>query len=223
LAYANTLAQWFESLYPRIANFRSDIHDHWIFQAIQGFIWNLDLSPFIRAVIRPIFYNCLERNDKSAEALVDYVSQLISSVHEHFHLLPEVLNVFYNRLLSVVDESNVSILIYQMFYEMIVHPCLNNPVMSGVTRTVLDNYDSECLELILSVIQLALGLDSDFVKEPLLGQVRTCPMFSELNPMLVLEDIKQNRAELTLPSLNSFCELVHCAHQPVLFRTLSIE
>jgi hypothetical protein len=222
VAYAHNLVSWFSQLYNQNPDFTNGFSVHWMYQAAKGFFTNLNLTPLIDGAIRPVFFRFVEYDPgdvrKSPELLVQFAQSILTAIIQNFPKLPAVLNGFYSELLAVLPESRRNFLIYYFFYDMVLRPCLVTPLLSSVSDVVLIDADCNEFRHVYTVFQAKFGYFA-LPDEEIVNSVKACPEFESFNPMSIVDLILEGKAKAELPSLQSFCHLVQCAHQPLLMTT----
>lgn len=222
ISYARNLITWFEELQRENASFIDGFRNHWMFQAIYGFIQCLNLRQFIEATVTPILYKFVECDMKDPLSKIGFLLrlaiELLERIRDKFYLLPEVLNVFYGEMLSLLPEDHKKLVLIEMFYDMILAPCLNHPILSSVCDIMLADQDISGFNFVYAIFERKFGripVDDD----PRMKDLDDNPEFQAFDPMSVMELIVASKAQMKLPSMKEFCDIVQCAHQPLLFTT----
>ena len=274
-SYAKYLALWFkESLKQKDANFTS-IFDKWLSQAVQGFFNCLNMLPFIRKAITPVFMSFVQIMNSSDKfkpnILLSFAKDILNNCRENYHLLPEAMNTFFTEFINVIQETStipdeekenkIKLLIKLLFFDNLLKPIFTHPILYGLTDLPFVEDDVRSFDNIFDVY--STYFDKCFSNKPESSasapssnnifedtdKLNSYPIDNEKKPQEILskpkfeisvklaefeefqsfdpfeyimEPIKENRASYPLPSLQNFCDIVQCAHQPLLFTTKTI-
>ena len=225
ISYAKNLVTWFEELQRENPSFVEGFQRRWMFQAIYGFVQCLNLRPFIESTVTPVLYKFVEcdMDDplSKPEFLLKLTAELLERIHENYYLLPDVLNVFYGDMFQLLPEEHKKIVVIDLFYDIIIAPCMSNPILASTCDVMLPEQDFAGFNIVYTIFELKFGRECKN-EDPRLKQLESMPEFQQFNPMSVLDDIVEAKARMKLPSMVEFCDIVQCAHQPLLFTTHSI-
>ena len=221
LAYGHNIALWFNGIYREKPDILKFFDSHWISQAIYGYFSSLDIYPFINAAIRPLFFDfiSLYTND-DPNTLVDYAIKILESIEDNFHLLPDCLNTFFLDLMEAIpDEDPKNTLIRYTFFDSLIAPLFYDPILSSVSDVSLPYEDYKNFSSIYTVFRAKFAACSDQEK-PLAEGILSVPEFASFNPIGTIKKcIYEKKASMKLPSLQHFCDIVQCAHQPIIMTT----
>lgn len=263
ISYAHNLATWFGELYRENPNFIQEFSKHWMIDAMRGFFTSLDVSIFVKNVIRPIFFdfvqleNCdilqkwsTKTSQNDPKTWIFYAERVIESIHSNFHLLPSVFNFFFSEILKQINEKvsddineyndNSKFLIRYLFFDLFLQPFFSYPILNNISDVVLPKDDYILFYNIYLIIKMKLPIlktqeesesrviETDFnsnmkMKNESILKIIKGNLDSKFDPFSVIfDDILKKRAALKYPLLRQFCEIVQCAHQPILITTYSL-
>ncbi|KAH0795928.1 hypothetical protein GPJ56_000176 [Histomonas meleagridis] len=219
-AYANNIVTWFGEIYKTKPTILQNFENHWMSKCITGFFSTLNLSQFVSTTIKPLLWEFvqLSANDqRSPSIILTFSTRLLASIHENFRFLPSVLNKFYRDLLQIVTPDLHATVIRYFFYETIIRPCLDNPLLASVSDIMLPINDYSQFSKLYIPFELKFNCCEE--KSPLVEEIQKLQEFSQFQPMSVMDDINAQKASQELLTLEEFCQIVQCAHQPLLMST----
>jgi hypothetical protein len=193
--------------------------EHWLFEGFRGFFLNLNVRPFLGPVVRPVLLDVVEadpgavRNDP--QRLLGLAQRVLDGIRANVRALPAVLNTFYREAIDFLEDRFV---VYYLFYEMIVASSFANPVLAEAVDFLVPESDWKDFHFVYDVFRAKLGFLT-VAGDPFLQPVTELPEFTAFEPAAILADIRAGSAALELPSLQHFCDIVQCAHQPLLLTT----
>ena len=231
-SYAKYLALWFNNT---IKNKKEDFQTTfkiWLSSAIRGFFTSLNLLPFIQEVITPVFMDFIQINNPTEKfnikLLIGFAQRILENIKKHYNLLPQAVNTLFESFINVINESEVfdkngaiKEICKIIFYEDLLRPIFMNPILYGVSSLPITSEDMNWFRNIYCVFAEKIGSEleeQNYVSAPL----REYKESYDFDPYSVLEEITGNKASYPLPSLQSFCDVVQCAHQPLLFTTKTV-
>jgi len=230
ISYARNLSKWFGVLVSTKSDFFSDFLDHWMFQAYRGFFLLLNFGPFIQKAIRPVFCEFIQYNmvlQVYPDLLFIIAKKMLNNIMEYFYLIPEVVNETFEFLFYEIDqldknndEKNLmkTQVLKHIFYDCIIKPILEDPFQNDVFDIPLLIGDYENFQLVYSIFLLRLSPSTpDFKFTNFFENHKH--LFEDFDPFRIMEPILEKKASLPMPSQHTFCTLVQCAHQPLLFST----
>lgn len=170
-----------------------------------------------------------------------YAERIINSIHSNFHLLPSVFNLFFNEILKQINEKESDdineydikskFLIRYLFYDLFLQPFFSNPILNNVSDVLLPKDDYSLFYNVYLVIQMKLPnleIQNELIQkneqnfESVLKTINQ-NLDSKFDPFsIIFDDILKKKAALKYPLLRQFCEIVQCAHQPILITTYSL-
>lgn len=174
---------------------------------------------------------------------VQYAERIINSIHSNFHLLPSVINFFFHEIIRQVNgkvytnineyDDDSKFLIRYLFFDLFLQPFFKEPILMNVSDVLLPKADYALFYNVYLVFNVRLPkLKSQNEgslypnikpKNEAVMKIINHNLDSDFDPFsIIFEDILNKKAELKYPSLREFCEIVQCAHQPLLITTYSL-
>lgn len=181
---------------------------------------------------------------------VIYAERIINSIHSNFHLLPSVFNLFFNEILKQLSEKESDdikeysdkgkFIIRYLFFDLFLQPFFSNPILNNVSDVLLPKDDYALFYNLYLVIKMRLPIleghnesilqvtDQSFnsrskTRKESFVQIINQNVDSKFDPFsIIFDDILKKKASLKYPLLSHFCEIVQCAHQPILITTYSL-
>lgn len=232
-AYAENLVRWFGEIYCSKPEFTTKFRNHWMFNAMRGFFTCLDFNHFIEAAIEPVYTSYIQQpsnQQQNATYLISKAIAIVNNIRQFYSTLPSVLNtlftLLYEKIKSLCQENNkdpeseYSQMVIYLLYDGLIQQFLKSPILYVAKRLVpltdaINFYD------IYTVFLVKFGKTENLNKE-LVESIQNDPLFAQFDPMSIIPDTKSQIATGTLPSLQEFCNIVQCAHQPLLMTTHSL-
>lgn len=230
-AYAENLVKWFGEIYQTKADFIGRFKNEWMFNAMRGFFTSLDFQAFIISAIRPVFLDYVQAkavDQKKASNIMRWAKSILENCIENFELLPGVLNDLFSLLKDEIKrltkdagdekaDSEYKAMIRLLFYDGIIENFIKYPLLY-VTEIPIPEVDWKDFYDVFRVFKISFGCEEN-IDESFVKSIKEQESFKDFDPMSILGKIEEKAAKGKLPSLQDFCNIVQCAHQPLLMTT----